>query len=405
MALTSTGFMAAPGLYGIGNQPDRLDVSEVLAAILLDDTSTLAMVSMKGTVHNIEHFWFEDKLNETYVSGSLSMGADNSTAIFYFSNASSSTSINQIARSGSLIRPDGYDIIWKMVTASNSTSLIPHTSVTNITSVFVSVENQRCLVVGMPKADTATFSEDISRARSRRKNYTQVFERGLEIAETRKHQDLYAVADELKLQIKNRTYEIKKELNNSLLNSRAYWNGGAATPDSEVSRTFSGIIEQIRDPALSGTRTNNTATAISGALTMTNINQLVQDIFDRGGFDSQSNVCAIVGAKQSRVVALLEEQRIRKSNTELVVGSYNNKIKTDMGFDIPVVIDRWLPPDLFLLLDKSRVSCKPLKGDTWHLERMAKTKRTDGFQLSGQYTCEVRNADEAHGLLYDLSYS
>ena len=408
MALASTDFMAAPGLYGSGNQPDRLDVSDVLAAILLTDTTTLGKIGMKGTASNIEHFWFEDALNDVYVSISLSADAENTSPIGYFSLLSSSTSVNQVLRSGALVRADGYNQVWKVITASVCTSLVAQSSTTVAVSAFpvLSSVALRCLVVAQPKPDTQTYSEDISRARTRRSNFTQVFERGIQIAETRKHVDLYAVKDELKLQIKNRTYEIKRELNNSIINGQAWWVAAATapTPDTET-RTMCGLLDMIQDPSHSGTRQTATVTSVSGALTMTSINGLVENIFNRGGFDDQSNCCIVVGPKQARVIALLEEQKVRKSNTELVVGSYANKVKTDLGYDLDVIIDRWFPPDMLMILDAARAGCMPLKGDSWHLERMAKTNRTDGYQLSGQYTCFLNNAAEAHGLLKELSYT
>jgi hypothetical protein len=409
MALASTGFMAAPGLYGTTGQLDKLDVSDVLAAILLKDTAFLGQIAMKGTVHNIEHFWFEDSLNDAYVSISLSMDAETTNPTGNFSKLSTSASIMQVLRAGTLIRPEGMDIVYEIINMTVTCSIRAHGSVTTAVSAF-SVETStatKFLIVGMPKPDTSTYSDDVSRARTRRKNYTQVFERGIQIAETREHIELYAVSDELKLQIKNRTYEIKRELNNCVINSRPYSATGpaAATPDIET-RTMTGVLEMIRNPGYANTRTNNNcADASAGALTMSRINDLVEGIYSTGGFDEQSNCVCVVGPYQARIIALLEEQRIRRSSKELVVGSYANKIMTDLGFEIPVVLDRFMPPDILLIFDKSRGRLMPLKGDSWHMEKMAKTGRTQGYQLSGQYTIELQNPDEAHGMLYRLAFA
>jgi len=260
-------------------------------------------------------------------------------------------------------------------------------------------------VVGNPKADTCTYSDDISMARTRRKNYTQVFERGIQIAETREHIDMYAVSDELKHQIKYRTMEIKRELNLAVLQSYAYVTGGAYTPDNEA-RTMAGIIQLIRDPGLNGTKDDTTVDdASSGALTMTRINDLCKSMWDQGGFGDDSNVCIVTSAYQARIIALLEEQRIRRSSKELTVGSYADKVKTDMGFDLDVVIDRFCPAEIMLFMDRNAVALKPLKGDSWHLEKMAKSGRTQGYQLSGQYTIELRHANAKHGLLINLATS
>lgn len=417
MALLSTDFMAAPGLYGEGNQNDKLDVSDVLSAILLKDTATLGQIPMEGTVKNIEHFWLEDELNACVFSAFLSASTDcGSFALITGASAMTAAKWWKIMRAGAIIRPESYDQNFRVVdmTLSTSTSIYPYGSMTVCTSCYLTVpwtsasntasSYMRWFVVGQPKADTTDYSDDISNARTRRKNYTQVFERGIRIAETREHIDLYAVSDELKLQTKYRTYEVKRELNNAILNSWAYASAGYS-PDLET-RTMAGIIQQIRDYDLDGTKEDTTVSnASSGALTITRINDLCKVIYDCGGFDDQSNCCIIVGPYQARVISLLEEGRIRRASNELIVGSYANKVKTDLGFDLDVIIDRFMPNGSLLILDRSRVKLMPLQGDAWHLEKMAKTGRTQGYQLSGQYTVEVRNANSAHGYIYGLSYS
>ena len=78
-------------------------------------------------------------------------------------------------------------------------------------------------------------------------------------------------------------------------------------------------------------------------------------------------------------------------------------IVSDMGVEFPVVMDRWFPEDKLMLLDRSRISLRALQGDAWHLEKMAKTGRNEKWQLSGQYTIELRNGGEAHGIIKNLS--
>jgi hypothetical protein len=56
-----------------------------------------------------------------------------------------------------------------------------------------------------------------------------------------------------------------------------------------------------------------------------------------------------------------------------------------------------------IVLDRSRISLRALSGDTWHMEKMAKTGRNEKWQLSGQYGLEIRNPDACHGMLYNIS--
>jgi len=428
MALASTGFMAAPGLTGNTDQLDRLDVSDVLSAILLKDTATLGQIPMKGTVENTETFWFEDALNLAILSGCVysateTIGGAGDILWNFTSSIGANTSARVAAafKAGGIWRTEGLPTLFRVVAdpsgTGNSVTMSVYSSTTITTSAYPTTTiyvsgagsnsmHMRFFFVAQPKPDTSVYSDDISIARTKRKNCTQVFERGIQIAETREHIKLYGgVPDELKLQIKNRTYEIKRELNNSVINGAFYCTGGTGFTSDLETRTFSGIIQQLRDPDIDGTNEDyQVINASGGALTMTRINNLCRQMYDAGGFDDESNCCIIVGAYQSQVIALLEENRIRKSSKELVVGSYANKVKTDLGFELDIVLDRFMPGGTLIVLDKSRAELKPLSGDAWHLEKMAKTGRVTGYQLSGQYTVILRNTDACHGMIDNLAF-
>jgi hypothetical protein len=279
-----------------------------------------------------------------------------------------------------------------VVTAYGSTTWVVTTSTT-------------WYVAAMPKPDIVDASADIAQARTRRKNFTQVFERAIQISQTRKGVAVYAVPDELKHQIQMRTYEIKRELNFSVITGYALAStSNTYSPDSEI-RTMAGLIQLIRDPNLDSTNSDSTVTQVSGALTEAAINALAEKVFNRGGMDAKSNCVLVVPPYQQRVISAFEKDRIRRDSDERRAGYYITKFMTDLGYDLPVLVDRWMPKDKAILLDKSRVALMPLKGDNWHTEKMAVTGRSEKWQISGQFTLELRNPDEAHGLLYDLSTS
>jgi hypothetical protein len=371
MALTTSAWMAAPGLIADATQPDRLDVSDVLAAVLLKDTATLGQIPMKGSAKGVEHYWFEDGLNLMAFSAFTDSG--NSVSIFMADPAlSSQAQILRTFRTGALLMPEGEEYAFQVINITNSSSI--NVSVYGSQAFNSASVTQRFFVVGQPYMDELDASDDISGGRTRRVNFTQIFERAIEITETRQHVDLYAVSDELKQQIKYRTLEIKRELNAAALMGYTYLSAGGVGPGTLARAprrvAMAGIIQYLRDPDLDGTNEDTLVTnAAGGALTMARI-------YERGGFESDSNCCVIVGPGQARVIALLEEQRVRKSATELVVGTYANKIKTDLGFEMDVIVDRWCPADKLIILDKNAVKLMPLQGDSWHLEKMAKNGRT-----------------------------
>ena len=261
----------------------------------------------------------------------------------------------------------------------------------------------KCFIVAQPWADIDSASSDSSLTRGKRKNFQQVFEKAIEITQTRKNMDMEAVIDELQLQIKRRTLEIKRLLEMSVI--RGYAKATASNTysgDNEL-RTMAGIIQLIRDWDLDSTNNDTTVITASAALTQGFINSLAYKVFDRGGLDETSDPILVVGPAQARVIAAMEKELRRVDQGEKTVGYYRNIFLTDMGTEMPVVVSRWMPKDKLIILDRSRVSLKPLQGDAWHLEKMAKTGRNEKWQLSGQYSIELLNADKCHGLLINLS--
>jgi len=402
MAIGSTGFMAAPGGYGsaLADKLDKVDCSQVLAAVLKADKALLGHIKMGPVAHNIEVNWIEDELNAIVFSGrsadTLSVSVDGFTG---------TASLEAVCRVGAIIalkdnNPTGADFHLKVTSVLNESVL--HTDVYG-TVAWVSVTaSLDWYVVAQPMGDTEDASTDISLERSKRRNFMQVFERAVEITQTRKGMDMEAVSNELQLQIKRRTLEIKRELDMSLINGIAYTDGSNYTA-VYGQRTFMGIIAYIRDPDFNGTREDTTVTDVDAALKVTDINGLLYKIWDAGGLDESADPIIVVGASQQRVIAAMESDLRRVEQGERQVGFYRDIFMSDMGVECPIVLDRWMPTDKLLVLDRSRVAFRPMAGDQWHMEKMAKTGRTEKWQISGQYTVELRNPDQCHGLLIDLS--
>ena len=261
----------------------------------------------------------------------------------------------------------------------------------------------KCYIVGMPYADIDSASDDISVSRTKRKNFMQVFERAVQITKTRENMDMEAVKSELQLQIKRRTLEIKRELGMSVIRGYARASGSNTYSGDHELRTMAGIIQLIRDYNLDSTNEDTLVTQVSGALTIGAINSLAQKIYDEGGLDEQASPIIVVGAKQARVIAGWEKELRRVEQGERTTGYYRNVFLTDLGVEMPIVLDRWMPNDKLIILDRSRVALRQMAGDGWGMEKMSKTGRNQKWQISGQYTLELRNAAEAHGLLIDLT--
>jgi hypothetical protein len=402
MTIASTGFMAAPGGFSatLSNKLDKIDCSQVLSAVLKGDKQLLGHVRMGPTAHNIEVNWIEDELNPAYI---LCSSSSSTTATAKFSSVAggySTASLQRILRKNAILQPAGKEFVFH-ITASVTKSTM--TGAIYGSTTWASWTMTKCFIVGMPYADIDAASSDISVSRPKRRNFMQVFERAVEITQTRKGMDMEAIVDELQLQIKRRTMELKREFDIAIQRGYAVPTGSSGyTADNEL-RTMAGIIQLLRDPNLDTTNEDTTVTQASAALTVGLINSLAYKIWDAGGLDETADPIIVVGAKQQRVIAGFEKDLRRVEQGERTFGYYRDIFLSDMGVEMPVVLDRWTPEDKLIILDRSRISLRPMAGDAWHMEKMAKTGRNEKWQLSGQYTLDLRNADACHGMLYDLS--
>ena len=395
MAMTSASFMGI-GYYVTTflSKLDKIDCSQVLSAVLKADKELLGHIKMGPAAENIDVFWIEDALVGCTFEGHTSV----STSIALI-GISTSAIADATFRAKMIVQKVGSEIYYR-VDALDGTSALETTIYASGTHVTEST-TATWIIVAAPYSDIDSASNDISQLRAKRRNFTQVFERAVEITQSRKAVSMEAISSELQHQIKLRTLEIKRELDISAINGMAFWDT-TKNPNTEW-RTMAGFINLIRDPEQDNTPSDALVTDVDAALTQTVLNTLCYDIWNAGGFDEQSDPIIVVGASQQRIIAAWEKDLRRVEQGERQVGYYRDVFLSDMGKELPVVLDRWMPSDKLMILDRSRISLRALQGDAWHMEKMAKSGRSEKWQISGQYTVELRNADKCHGLLYDLS--
>ncbi len=406
MAIASTSFMSGPGGFSstLAAKLDKIDCSQALSAVLMADRALLGHIKMGSDARNIEYNWIEDELNAVQFEGYTSVSG--SIIVVGFTG---SASLWGVAREGALlVRKDPYDctpsahFVMRVSSVTGASTLI--TASYGSTTYTTASVTATWYVISQPYGDSSDASTDISRERVKKRNFTQIFERAIEIGQSRKGIEMEAVLDELQTQIKYRTLEIKRELNLAVLYGRAYASGSTVFTGDLDERTMQGIIEYLRDPDMDRTREDTTVTNAAGAaLTVALVNDILYTIWNTGGLDETSDAIIVVGAAQQRVISAMEKDIRRVEQGERQVGYYKNVFISDMGLEFPIVLDRWLQEDKLIVLDRSRVALRPLAGDAWHMEKMAKTGRSEKWQLSGQYGLEIRNPDACHGMIINLA--
>jgi len=387
MALSSSEGLAA---YSIASAVKKLDLSEELAEIIrTDNTSLLSRVGAGGLVATqLKHIWPEDKLNPntaTLTEGSeltaddttITVGTDEGErfkvgTIFKFNERNKTELCRVTAISGDdLTVTRGY----------GSTSGETHADGTTI--MIVSHTKQE---------DWKPTQEDWSQERTGPYNYLTLMGYGIAITRRRQAVSHAGVPSEFAHQSAYRLKEFMRQLDSSIINSiRSSSEGGAADYSS-----MGGLIEFVSQ---SGGNTNTDAETLTPSV----LNAMIKQIWDDGGMVAGGRLAVIVGGVQKRKISAFDQAYRRMEFDSKSAGYVVEKFISDLGFECEVIVDPWMPDDTCVVGDLNRLKVGPLSGEGVALEDIAKTGRLIEAMISGEYTCEIRNAKEAFAIHTNLS--
>jgi hypothetical protein len=234
-----------------------------------------------------------------------------------------------------------------------------------------------------------TGPKDESTTRALKYNYTQIFSKGVKITGTAQAIEHAGVNAEDAYQIDLRLRELKRELDRTCIM------GVRAATDVSASAygTMGGLIDFIGFISTSG-NTNGTAETLTPSV----LNAMAKQIFDDGGMPTH----VIVGGTQKQKISTFD-QEFRRSTLDTRRSGYTvEEFVTDLGMNLQVIVDRWVPNDVAVVIDSSKVKVLPLRTRAFFLEKLGKTGDSNDWQIIGEYTMEVRNAAQAHAYHFNL---
>lgn len=391
MALSASVGKAA---YSIAAAVKKLDLSEELAEIIrTDNVALLNRVGAGGLVATaLKHIWPEDKLNPN--TGNSSDDAD---GILTASGAD--TSLNVVAdqgvrfKIGTLIKDNTRNKTEVMRVTLVSTDTLTLERGHGSTSAETHAQNFPIMIIAHTKQeDWKPTQEDWTQERTGPYNFLTLF--GLGIAITRRRQAVShaGVPSEFAHQAAYRLKEIMRQLDSSIINSiRSASEGGAADYSS-----MGGLIEFV-------SAANGNTSSTAEALTPSVLNAMIKQIWDDGGMVAGGRLAVIVGGVQKRKISAFDNAYRRMDFDSKAAGYVVERFISDLGFECEVIVDPWVPDDTVVLGDLNRLKVGPLTGEGVALEDIAKTGRLLEAMVSGEYTCEIRNALEAWAVHTNLS--
>jgi hypothetical protein len=229
--------------------------------------------------------------------------------------------------------------------------------------------------------------------RSRKANYSQIFSATVEVSGSELAVRQLAVADEMDYQKQLRLRELLRDLENSAINGVAPESGveGGAT----TRRTLRGIVSFIQTNRFTpGSGGFPSGTTLSEA----QLNTALREVWKNSA--GQVDLILVGGTQKRAINGFVTSNRRYTGDGE----SYKDLVsvyESDYGV-CRVVLSRYVPAGVVLLLDSSRIAVVPLVGRSFHYKPLARTGDREAGQLVGEYTLEFRN-ETAHGLIKGLA--
>ncbi len=231
--------------------------------------------------------------------------------------------------------------------------------------------------------------------RVRKANYTQIFTAAVEVSGTNLAAGHLGIADEMDFQKQERLRELIRDLENTVIN------GGQPNADPQggatVRRTMKGIVRHLSSNVL----TVGDAGFPSGAdLDEAKLNFALRKIWEAS--NGSVDLIVVGGFQKRKINGFLSGTRIFGPEDT----TYRDRVamyESDFGL-CRIVVTRWMPQDMALLLDSSRIAVLPLTGRSFHYKALASGGDYECGELIGEYTLELKN-EAAHGLIRGLSTS
>jgi len=396
----------APGTAGYDSENEALDISSMLDILRPVDVPLLTLLgrdSLQTPAVQVKHEWLEDEyrgmstvtsgLNNTTDPVAVTITTAAHTAFFRGTGGTGSPADYTAADSvnpGDIVRlwdANGEEIA--IVTAVTSTVVtfdrsqlgstpVSHTTACNVT-IIGTLQPQGLTTVGASRTTTKANAF----------NYTQIFEDSFRQSATQRQTKKWTRQDDRANEVGKIMEILGVQLERSVLMGRKQKPAAAVTAQEGPAGAMGGIRSFI---------STNVYNKAGAALTQTMLEDALQAIWDAGG----RSTTAVVNATQKRRINTFLDAYRRTDYDRGRLGTSVTRYETDFG-DVDVLMDRHMPNDEVLIIDKTRVGVGPLTGRAFSMTtRPTESSEAVLVQVVGEYTTEVR-MEKAHARIHGLS--
>ncbi|MGP0579189.1 SU10 major capsid protein [Paenibacillus peoriae] len=351
----------------------KLSVVDEILLLNPHQTPLLNLLGFSDAVTQTSHQWFEDEIfgDESVVNGAK-LVADTSVVV----------ADAEPFRVGHVIKI-GDELLFVTAVNAGTKTLTVTRGYAGTTAAAIAdgakVEVQ--FVEGTEGADARSARY---KARKPASNYTQIFDDSIEVTGTAEAVQQYGIGDLYEYEKQKKQVELALSLEKALINGIGYQNGNV--------RQMRGIRSFIQ---------TNVSDAAGAGVDGTKLNDSLQAIYEKGGFQSGGNYKIMVAAKQKRAISALDANKILISQSENSRGQKVDHFVSDFG-QFEIVLNNNLDPKEVIITDVNRAAIRPLVGrDFFHKYMGEQGDYTRGI-LVGEYTLQFEQ-EKAHARIKNLA--
>lgn len=353
------------------------DVSDIVGMISPSETRLLDRLGdPEMPARNVLHEWQEDALGPGTIINSTAIASATAATAFQINGRGLRLQVGDVLRytgAASLSFEEYLQIT--VVTGANSITCSRGFGGVGPSSTAAGGTIEFLFNAALEGADAGN---DISGARSRKTNPTQIFQKPVQVSGTRRAvSNLSNIGDEKDYQATLRTREVLRDLEKAVIMGVAANTIG----DDSAYRTMGGLWRNI-------------TTNVSSATTVTSSylsNVVMKGAWTQGASDLD---ILVASANWKALIDDLAESRIQQGQDEDRRRAIVNRFEGTYGLVDILPANRWMPPlGSLLVLASGRLEVKNLQGRSFMRTQLAKTGDSDKEQILGEYTLEYRNQE------------
>jgi hypothetical protein len=131
------------------------------------------------------------------------------------------------------------------------------------------------------------------------------------------------------------------------------------------------------------------------------INDAIQSVYDKGGFQSGGDYKILVSPKQKRAISSFDNNKLYITQAENSRGVAVDSFVSDFGV-FEIAVNNNLASDELILLDASRAKIRPLVNREFFHKFLGEVGDSTRGMLVGEYTLEFQQ-EKAHARIKGLA--